>query len=252
MTGTRPHPSSGLFGKLPARADFLVRRLSRSFTEPWDRWLQASIAASRDSLGDSWLGYYLNAPIWRFALTPDLCGPASVAGVLMPSVDAVNRHFPLTVAIVLPYPASAVETAVCGGPWFRESEEFALTCLDPRLDVDALETRLDTLAWPARATPVSENAVETAVCQTADGIGCSIAEAVLDEDLVGSVCQDILDGMLRSSFGPYSVWWTAGSDRVAPIFAISRELPAPARFTAFLVDAASEGSRVSEAAGDEP
>jgi type VI secretion system protein ImpM len=226
--------------------------LSRSFTEPWDRWLQASILASREALGDSWLGYYLNAPIWCFALTPNLCGPASVAGVLMPSVDAVNRHFPLTIAIVLPYPASAVEAVVCGGPWFKESEEFALACLDPALDVDALETRLDTLAWPSRATPVSESAADAAVRLAGDGIGCSITEAVIDEDLLGAVCHDILDALLRSNFGAYSVWWTAGSSHVAPTFAISRELPPPARFTAFLVDATSEDPRISEAIRQEP
>lgn len=252
MTGAQPHPSSGLYGKLPARADFLVRRLSRSFTEPWDRWLQASIVASREALGNSWLDYYLTAPIWRFALAPNSCGPASVAGVLVPSVDAVNRHFPLTIAIVLPHMTNAVEVTACGGPWFRESEECALACLDPKLSLEDLEARLDALAWPAQPTPISESAGETPVKQTVDWMRCSISEAVVDEDLAGTVCHSILDAMLQSRFDRYSVWWTAGSRHVAPAFTISRELPSPARFTTFLLDAETEGAGLSETVGHEP
>jgi type VI secretion system protein ImpM len=55
----------GLLGKLPSHGDFLCRNLPTDFTRPLNRWLAATVAASRDALGDRWLGAFLKAPIWR-------------------------------------------------------------------------------------------------------------------------------------------------------------------------------------------
>ena len=92
---------AGFFGKLPKHGDFLSRRLPRAFTDPWDRWLQNAIADSREQMAEDWLNIYLTSPIWRFALSPGLCGDNAWAGVLMPSVDRVGRYFPLTLAAPL-------------------------------------------------------------------------------------------------------------------------------------------------------
>ena len=58
------------------------------------------------TLGADWLRLYLAGPLWRFVLRPGVLSEDAVAGVMMPSVDAVNRHFPLTVVAVVP-PAAA-------------------------------------------------------------------------------------------------------------------------------------------------
>jgi type VI secretion system protein ImpM len=89
---------AGLFGKLPARGDFVRGGLPGSFVTPWDDWLQRMLAASRERLGDEWLPAWLEAPVWRFALAPGLCGGEAVLGVMLPSVDRVGRYFPLTLA----------------------------------------------------------------------------------------------------------------------------------------------------------
>jgi type VI secretion system protein ImpM len=91
-------PVVGLFGKLPARGDFVRSGLPGSFVAPWDAWLQAALAASQVLLGEDWLPAWLEAPVWRFAFAPGLCGPASVVGTMLPSVDRVGRYFPLTLA----------------------------------------------------------------------------------------------------------------------------------------------------------
>jgi type VI secretion system protein ImpM len=92
----------GFSGKLPARGDFVARGLPRSFSEPWDAWLAEVMTGSRAILGEGWLPAWLEAPIWRFALPARQCGPDAVAGVLLPSVDRAGRHWPLTLAAVLP------------------------------------------------------------------------------------------------------------------------------------------------------
>ncbi|MGH7155184.1 MAG: type VI secretion system-associated protein TagF, partial [Acetobacteraceae bacterium] len=40
-------PVFGLFGKLPARGDFIRIGLPRDFTDPWDEWLRLVLSASR-------------------------------------------------------------------------------------------------------------------------------------------------------------------------------------------------------------
>ena len=93
--------AAGWYGKIPALGDFASRRLSTEFISTWDSWLQHSMAASRATLGERWLDIYLTSPIWRFALMPETVDASAWAGLLMPSVDKVGRHFPLTFALEL-------------------------------------------------------------------------------------------------------------------------------------------------------
>jgi type VI secretion system protein ImpM len=92
----------GLFGKLPARGDFVRIGLPGSFIEPWDAWLQRGIDAARRTMGERWLPAWLEAPVWRFALPPGACGQEAVLGLMIPSVDRVGRYFPLTMAATYP------------------------------------------------------------------------------------------------------------------------------------------------------
>ena len=95
----------GLFGKLPARGDFVRAGLPGDFVAAWDDWLQHVIAASRARMGADWLPAFLEAPVWRFALAPGLCGAHAASGLWLPSVDRVGRYFPLTLAAMLPVAA---------------------------------------------------------------------------------------------------------------------------------------------------
>ncbi len=114
----------GFFGKLPARGDFVSRRLRRDFLDPWDRWLQTAMATSREQLRENWLSRYLTSPLWRFALSPGVCGEQAYTGVLMPSVDRVGRYYPMAIALALetaPDPLGLIQTN-----WFEETERVAL------------------------------------------------------------------------------------------------------------------------------
>ena len=46
----------------------------------------------------------------------------------------------------------------------------------------------------------------------------------------------LLDHLLREIEGPYSLWWTSGSDSVEPSFRIFRGFPEPEAFSSFLTD----------------
>ena len=135
----------GFYGKLPSHGDFVSRRLPRQFIEPWDNWLQAGIAASREQLGKSWLDTFLISPIWQFGLTPGLCGDEAWAGVMMPSVDRVGRYFPLTLAAkVEACQLNALFDPACG--WFEALSELAFSSLDYDFDLQRFDEGLQRLS----------------------------------------------------------------------------------------------------------
>jgi type VI secretion system protein ImpM len=81
-----------LFGKMPAHGDFVGRGLLPPEADNLDGWLIATMLHARDRVGDAFDDRYDRAPPWRFA-TPE------AAGVLVASVDAVGRRYPLYLAL---------------------------------------------------------------------------------------------------------------------------------------------------------
>lgn len=130
--------TTGFFGKLPARGDFVRAGLTRGFIEPWDSWLRQVMPASRGILGETWTAAWLEAPVWRFALPPGLCGPDAALGLWMPSVDRIGQYFPLTLAriegsgAVDPRFLSIVEAAGCAAI----AEDWAPEALAARLAIE--------------------------------------------------------------------------------------------------------------------
>jgi type VI secretion system protein ImpM len=124
--------------------------LPRSFTDPWDAWLQNGIAASRTSLGEDWLAAWMEAPVWRFALPAGLCGSDAVLGLWMPSVDRAGRHFPLTLAVLVPE-ASAEALASDGAEWLGTAEQAGLDALEAMLTPEQLTERIGAAPPPAVA-----------------------------------------------------------------------------------------------------
>ena len=117
----------GFTGKIPARGDFVHAGLPRDFTDPWDDWQSLVIAGSRTLMGETWLDAFLEAPVWRFLLSPGLCGPRAAVGLLMPSVDKVGRYFPLTFAAL---PDQGTPRAEDWDPWLDAVETLGRLALD--------------------------------------------------------------------------------------------------------------------------
>jgi type VI secretion system protein ImpM len=192
---------AGFFGKVSTHGDFVARRLAPSFQQPWDAWLQAGMQASRLELGERWLATYLCSPIWRFALAPGVCGERACAGVLMPSVDRVGRHFPLTVA---GEGGAPLDQLAQQGHWYERLEELALSALRDDFSLDAFDAALGALAMPA---PVK---APSAVLSFARG-------QAVDERLLRAIAAAALD--------EHSLWWSDGSAQVAPCLVVCRGLP---------------------------
>ncbi|ASP32610.1 type VI secretion system-associated protein TagF [Labrenzia sp. VG12] len=120
---------AGYFGKLPARADFVIGQCPKGFLKLWEPFLLKGLSQSRLDLSDSWKEAYMTMPIWRFDVTlQDRAGPdpetRMVAGAFMPSIDRVGREYPLTVASDM--------NADQGAPpahWYAAAEAVLLSAL---------------------------------------------------------------------------------------------------------------------------
>jgi type VI secretion system protein ImpM len=206
----------GFYGKLASHGDFVTRRLPPAVSAAWDRWLQAAMQGSREQLGPGWLDAYLTGPLWRFALAPGVCDTRAWAGVLMPSVDRVGRHFPLVLAAGV---AGAVPLAGWlgdAGGWFEQIEELALSTLDTGFDFDRFDTALAALGAPSAAPAPG----------SAGPLGWQLPLKGDAGEAAGAVA--------AAALGGHSVWWTEGSDRVEACVRLFRGLPAPPAFAAML------------------
>ncbi|WP_244818026.1 type VI secretion system-associated protein TagF [Caballeronia sp. Lep1P3] len=198
--------AAGCFGKLRSNGDFVTRRLPASFVVPWDAMLQAGLVASRDALGSAWLDAYLTAPVWCFALAGDVIGSGAWAGVLMPSVDAAGRYFPLT--IVAP-----VGGGVCVGSCGGSRVDFRVgPCVESGADFRA-EFCVDSCAgWFARCRELALSTLmpgarladfDAALIALADAPDTPAATADAPPSMTCAAC---VRGM--------SAWWTEESVRV--------------------------------------
>ena len=211
MNGDAP----GFFGKLPARADFLTRGLSMSFTEPWHAWLVRGLRFAAEALTGGFEPAYMAAPVWRFVIPPGASGPLPAAGILMPSVDKVGRRFPLTLAVV----SASLTTPlamVAASSWFDALEETGRDALARDPDIDVWAERLAAMvpALPPGVPP--------------SGAHVPLAGAVLD-----SAIQPALAG-----YGAERtvLFWCEGSPFVRPCALVTADLPDGAWFTRLLCD----------------
>jgi type VI secretion system protein ImpM len=140
MPGNVMQVAVGIYGKLPARGDFVRVGLPRDFVDAWDGWLCSVMSVTRKQAGDAWLPAFLEAPVWRFALPAGRCGSGPVIGVMLPSVDRAGRYFPLTLAAV----GRSGDFAVDDGAedWLDCCEHAGLAALEKDAAPDRILTML--------------------------------------------------------------------------------------------------------------
>lgn len=218
---------AGFHGKIPTLGDFVHRRLPQSFIDPWDGWLQRGLAASKEQLQDSWLNVYLTSPIWRFMLASEVCGPNAWAGMMIPSVDRVGRYFPLTVAAPLPGYLDIPRVIYEAGDWFRDIENLMLSVLgEEAMSLDTFDMNVEGLGPPIaeaqrpQMNPVMQKASWRLPLSTAENAREGLHE--------------VFHMLLLQRLGPYSLWWTDGSELVEPSLLSCSGLPSADGFSALL------------------
>jgi type VI secretion system protein ImpM len=218
----------GFHGKLPAKGDFITRRLPRAFLDPWDSWLQDVIGGSRARMGEAWLDAYLTSPIWRFALSAGLCGETAAAGVVMPSVDRVGRYFPLTIVALLAGAVDLLGVPVAAAAWFGKAEDLVRSALADAFDFEGFDAQVAALGAPVAGE--SGPAAAAGVVEAEAGLRIAIPSA----DAVDQAYRRLAARFLDSACPRCSLWWTAGSEDGGATFIASKGLPSAEGFPAFL------------------
>lgn len=197
----------GWYGKIPALGDFASRRLPSEFITVWDAWLQHGMAASRANLGERWLDIYLTSPIWRFALLPGVIGQQAWSGLMMPSVDKVGRHFPLTLALPLRGELENLTAMLVAQKWYADMETVALAALNIDFSADQLESELLALAPPpAHREPLDEAAERLAGWWDGPGSAftTTLPESTSPGDLLSASAQYLFCTVGRGK----TLWWS--------------------------------------------
>lgn len=134
-----------LWGKMPGHGDFVARNTEPGFQQAIDRWLQQGIRDSHNALGEQWYDAYLNAPAAYFLE----CSEQNhlKLGVMLTSVDAVGRHYPLLCFVSVEDRDSSWQQMLGKIEWLEQVEELMLDALDNRSDADTL---LEALAVTAK------------------------------------------------------------------------------------------------------
>ncbi len=222
----------GFYGKVATRGDFVSRRLPRTFLAPWDNWLQAGLACSRDQLGERWLEVYLTSPLWRFALAPGVCGDLAWVGILLPSVDRVGRYFPLTVARPLGGGGTALAALAEWSAWLEAAERLGLSALDEDFDIEAFDKAVGEGSPAAAPGEPPAAGGSRAPAQASATVGWHFAVGA--GDATGPAARLVADALLDAQLPLHSVWSSRGSDLVGPSLALARALPPPSAFAALL------------------
>lgn len=217
----------GLYGKLPAKRDFIAITTPREFLSLWEPWLQGGISASRTVLGAGWQEAFLRAPIWRFWLGGELCGGA-VLGAIMPSVDGVGRYFPLTIfARAEPgdeLPPPEIETYE---DWLTSAEDLLLSALGEGASFEALSAAFESFSGP-RAEPAAP--ATPGLLRTRDG---SVVAGATSAEF-GTVLADLRRLDHGRLYGTATFWWTLGGEGFAPQVMVGRRMPDPYLYTGML------------------
>jgi type VI secretion system protein ImpM len=228
-TGSALSRAAGLYGKLPARGDFLSRRLDAEFIAGWDEWLQRAMRDSREALGERWLECFLSAPVWRFALPAGMYSKPGWVGLVAPSVDRVGRYFPLTLAAPLHHESIDLPASLAAAlPWLDSLEALALEALTPELDFDAFDQRLAALALPAGLPAAAAPSDDTVPL----GAAAPTFQVWTLEN--GDSVTRVLSEPSRALRAASVLWLTLGGETLAPCLAACAGPISGERFCALL------------------
>ncbi len=218
---------AGCFGKLSSVGDFVQRRLPAAFVSAWDDAFQPAVSAARLAFADRWQPAWRAAPVWRFVLPSGVCGAPMWAGVTGPSLDRVGRGFPMVLAWTVDDDFSAESIVRCGSRWFDALEQVCRTCLDAGITVDSFDAALVQVPPPCSAPQYADVASVSIDWERGGAWRTGWHRHDADEGLAAlwRQCREVADGCL---------WWTHGGQHVPPTALLTRGLPAPEAYAAFI------------------
>lgn len=208
-----------VYGKHPAKGDFLEHGLTGPLRAQLEGWLDAVLAEARTDLGAAWEQVWRSAPVLRFWSGEAIWG-MPIAGVMAASQDRVGRRFPLVILCAGPDAARLPPPTVGGDDgWYDRME----THLRDRLAQADLTSPADLVAGATLPLPDAGH----------PDAGPPDFWAVRPGDGLESLFADIAITDHRRAAAGRSYWWVAGDpingldQGVAPLVADPDPDPVP-------------------------
>ena len=213
------------YGKLAMLGDFAHRRLPLGFVNACDAWLSSGVAACRESLGSAWLENYLTAPLWCFAWSPRVVDERWWFGVLMPSVDAVGRYFPLVVVFSAEHAPTEPYALAQWAQWYDGAGACALQTLKGQATLEEFESALAATGTPSTPVPADSSPPQAFTSE----LQFHLAQGAWPQDAATVVLRS-----LTAHLQDHSIWWVQGDGETPPLVTVMRGLPAANRFVALV------------------
>ena len=216
----------GLYGKLPAKRDFIAISTPRGFLDTWEPWMQGGISASRQDLGEAWQEAFLRAPIWRFWLGAELCG-TTVVGAFMSSLDGIGRYYPLTLLAwaeegeAIPPPELDSQDS-----WFDMAEQYLLSTLEHGIPFEATTGALERLDPPSYGPTIM---ADDMIPLARGGMALPASE-----QRFGDVFASLRMADHARVYAAATFWWTIGGEDYVPIALSGLRMPDPFLFSDML------------------
>jgi type VI secretion system protein ImpM len=214
----------GLYGKLPAKRDFVTVSAPRRFIRIWEPWVEQGMAESRAHVCEAkWKSAFSSAPIWRFWLGPSLCGEA-IAGAFMPSMDSLGRLFPLTlIGVAAKGEALAPPDIDCRDPWFERVEGFLRSTLDRQASFETTLEAFGDLGASLAEAEASRQVDTRGIFRAAD-VGGGLFSLARN---IAALRRKRNNSLPANA----TYWWTLGCDSHEPLAWKQDSMPDPAAFS---------------------
>lgn len=231
-----PSDNIGFCGKIPGHGDFVSRNIPDEFMFPWNQWVQTVVGVSQEQQENLWLQTFLTSPVWRFAMSPGVCGAYGMIGIMIPSVDRVGRYYPFTLASQS-Y-GDPLHHLINDEEWYNNSEDLIISALEDDIKIDSLVESSTNIPFPMK--PKQQQEQHQTTSNYDNGIpGNSKSNWSLP--INSSAKKDIKDALpgffsiaLQEIFKNHSLWWTNGSENIAPTLLICEGLPPISGYSAML------------------
>lgn len=137
--------TTGFYGKLPARGDFISGRVPATFKNTWDDWAQQLVTACKTIANENTSEVWHKLPVYRFYLSPGIAGDNAWVGVTLPSQDSVGRLFPFCIARDINANLQAPRAMNDHAEFFNEIESQITALFAGELEFDLLTQTLESL-----------------------------------------------------------------------------------------------------------
>ncbi|WFS04173.1 type VI secretion system-associated protein TagF [Rhizobium tumorigenes] len=138
----------GFFGKVRSHGDFVSTWLARGLQDALQVWLQSGVQRLQQVFPDDWEARFRTMPTWRFVVERGPWGAATLAGVIVPSLDRVGRRFPLVVVAPVPGFSGDPRRICLDDSWFTAAEGIAESTGRRDFDINEFTAGLKRLRSP--------------------------------------------------------------------------------------------------------